>query len=155
MNRDEMSILYRGLFIDASYQVLVHLAKRFQRRSFLRNQTIRKKNCLWRPCLTTDRDEMSNPYGGPSINASYHVLVHLAKRFQRRTFFGINQSETRIVCRCHLCWRIGTKWAIFIKNFQRCILASCGSFSQAVSEEKIFLEIDQSETRIACGGNVC
>jgi hypothetical protein len=26
---------------------------------------------------------------------------------------------------------------------------------QAVSEEKIFLEINQSETRIACGGHVC
>jgi hypothetical protein len=32
MDWDEMSILYRGPSIDASYQVLVHLAKRFQRR---------------------------------------------------------------------------------------------------------------------------
>jgi hypothetical protein len=30
--RDEMSNHNRGLSIDASYQVLVHLAKRFQRR---------------------------------------------------------------------------------------------------------------------------
>jgi hypothetical protein len=30
-----------------------------------------------------------------------------------------------------------------------------GSFRQVVSEEKIFLEIDQSETRIAYGGHVC
>jgi hypothetical protein len=29
-----------------------------------------------------------------------------------------------------------------------------GSFDQAVSEKKIFLEINQSETRIACGGHV-
>jgi hypothetical protein len=29
---DEMSILHRGSSIDASYQVLVHLALRFQRR---------------------------------------------------------------------------------------------------------------------------
>ena len=28
------------------------------------------------------------------------------------------------------------------------------SFGQAVSEEKIFLEINQSETRKACGGYV-
>jgi hypothetical protein len=28
-------------------------------------------------------------------------------------------------------------------------------FGQAISEEKIFLEIDQSETRIASGGHVC
>jgi hypothetical protein len=31
-----------------------------------------------------DRDEISNLYGGPSIDASYHVSVHLAERFQRR-----------------------------------------------------------------------
>ena len=30
-DRDDMSILYRGPFVDASYQVSVHLAKRFQR----------------------------------------------------------------------------------------------------------------------------
>jgi hypothetical protein len=35
-HRDEMSILYRGHAIDASYQVSVHLAKRFQRRRFLK-----------------------------------------------------------------------------------------------------------------------
>jgi hypothetical protein len=38
------------------------------------------------------------PYRGPSIDASYHVSVHLAKRFQRRRFLEINQSETRIAC---------------------------------------------------------
>ena len=31
-----------------------------------------------------DRDEMSNLYSGPSIDASYQVSVHLAKGFQRR-----------------------------------------------------------------------
>ena len=31
-DRDEMSNRYRGHFIDAYYQVSVHLAKRFQRR---------------------------------------------------------------------------------------------------------------------------
>jgi hypothetical protein len=36
----------------------------------------------------------------------------------------------------------------------RCFLPSCGSFGQAVSEENFFLEIDQSETRIAYGGHV-
>ena len=33
--QDEMSNLYRGSTIYASYQVSVHLAKRFQRRRFL------------------------------------------------------------------------------------------------------------------------
>jgi hypothetical protein len=83
MDRDEMSNLYRGSPIDASYQDLVHLAKRFQSR-FLGNQPIRNKNCLWWPCLLTDGDEMSNLNSGSSIDASYQVSVHLAKRFQRR-----------------------------------------------------------------------
>jgi hypothetical protein len=29
------------------------------------------------------------------------------------------------------------------------------SFGKVVSEEKIFLEINQSKTRMACGGHVC
>jgi hypothetical protein len=32
MDRDKMSILYKGPSIDASYQVSVHLAEGFQRR---------------------------------------------------------------------------------------------------------------------------
>jgi hypothetical protein len=49
-----------------------------------KNRPIRNKNCLWRSCLLMDRDEMSNPYRGPSIDASYQVSVHLAEGFQRR-----------------------------------------------------------------------
>ena len=85
-DRNYMSNLYRGPSKDVSYQVLIHLAERFQRR-YLRNPPIRKNNGLWQPCLLTDRDEMSNLYRGPSIDASYQVSVHLAKRFQRRRFF--------------------------------------------------------------------
>jgi hypothetical protein len=89
-----MSNLYRGPFKDASYQVPINLAKRLQRRRFFRNQPIRNKNCLWRPCLLTDRDEMSNRYRRPAIDASYQVSVHLAKRFQRkRVFKSANQKQ--------------------------------------------------------------
>jgi hypothetical protein len=84
MDRDKMSNLYREPSIDVSYQVSVHLAKRFQRRRFFRNQPIRNKNCLWRPCLLMDRDEMSNRNRGLSIDASYQVSVHFAKRLQKR-----------------------------------------------------------------------
>ena len=87
MNRDEMSNLYREPSKDAPYQVLMHLAKRYQRRRFFRNQPIRNKNGLWWPRLLTDRDEMCNIYRGPTIDASYNVSVHLAKRFPRRIFF--------------------------------------------------------------------
>jgi hypothetical protein len=98
-----MTNLYRGPSKDASYQVLIHLARRFQRRRFFRNQPIRNKNGLWRPCLLTDQDEMRNLFRGPSIDASYQVSVHLAKWFQRRRFLKIGQSETRIACSGHVC----------------------------------------------------
>jgi hypothetical protein len=49
-----------------------------------KNRPIRNKNCLWQPCLLMDRDEISNIYRGPSIDASYQVSVHLAEGFQRR-----------------------------------------------------------------------
>ena len=100
---DEMSNLNRGPSIDASYQVSVHLAKRFQRRRFFRHQPIRNKNCLWQPCLLTDQNEISNHYRGPSIDASYQISVHLAKWFQRRRFLKIGQSEIRIACGGHVC----------------------------------------------------
>jgi hypothetical protein len=76
-----------SIYVDASYQVSVHLARQFPRRRFFRYRPIRNKNCLWWPCLLTDPDEMSNPDRGPSIDASYQVSVHLAKWFQRRRFF--------------------------------------------------------------------
>jgi hypothetical protein len=50
-----------------------------------------------------DRDKMSIRDREPSIDASYQVSVHLAKRFQRRGFLEINQSETRIVCGGKIC----------------------------------------------------
>ena len=62
-----------SIHVDASYQVSVHMAKQFQRRRFFRNRPIRNKNCMWWPCLLTDRDEMSNLHRGHSIDASYQV----------------------------------------------------------------------------------
>ena len=133
-----MSNLYRGPSNDVSYQISIHLAKRFRGEFFFKksinqkqelpvvdmfvnrsewneqslyrtfyrcflsglgsfgqavsvfrgedflkigqsetriacggqNQPIRNKNCLWRPYLLTDQDEMSNLYRGPSIDDS-------------------------------------------------------------------------------------
>jgi hypothetical protein len=69
----------------------------------LKNQPIRNKSRLWWLCLLSDQGEMSNLYRGPSIDASYHVSVHLAKQFQRRKLKKIGQSETRITCDGHVC----------------------------------------------------
>ena len=90
-----------SIHVDASYQVSVHLARQFQRRNFFRYRPIRNKNCLWWPSLLTDHDEMSDLHRRSSIDASYQVLVYLAKRFQRR-FLKIGQSKTRIACGGHV-----------------------------------------------------
>ena len=82
-----MSNFYGGPSIDASYEVSVHLDKRFQRRRFFRNRPIRNKNALWQPCLLTNRDEMSTLYREPSLDAFYQISVHLGKQFQRRRLF--------------------------------------------------------------------
>ena len=58
----------------------------FRGKDFFINQPIKNKNCLWRPCLLMDRDEMCNLHRGPSIDASYQVL----------TSFGLAVSEEKI-----------------------------------------------------------
>ena len=116
---DKIRKLFKEPSIDAPCEILFHIAKQFQRRRFLMYQPIRKKNRPLQPCLWTDLDEMSNLYKVPSIDATYQILIHLAKWFQKRWFFMyqpiISQSETRIVHGGHVCWRRQTKWAIFIK----------------------------------------
>jgi hypothetical protein len=56
----------------------------FRGEDFFLYRPIKNKNCLWWPCLLMDRDEMSNLYRGPAIDASYQVSVHLTEGFQRR-----------------------------------------------------------------------
>ena len=75
----------------------------FREDFIFRNQPIRNRNFLWWPCFLMDREEMSNLNRGPFIDASYQVLVQLAKRFQRRRFLNIGQAETRIAYGGHVC----------------------------------------------------
>ena len=53
MDRNGMSNLYKGPFIDASYQVSVHLAKRLQKRRIFKSANQKQESPM-------DRDEMSN-----------------------------------------------------------------------------------------------
>jgi hypothetical protein len=87
-------------------------------------------------------------YRGLSIHSFYQISVHLGKRFQRRFFQkSTNQKKE---------WHVAAMFVnglelneqFLYRAFQGCFLPSFDSFGQAVSEEKIFLEINQSETRM-------
>jgi hypothetical protein len=56
--------------------------------------------------IVSESNIISSPWqrqGELLLDASYQDLVHLAKRFQRRRFKNISQSETRIACGGHVC----------------------------------------------------
>jgi hypothetical protein len=142
MDQDEMSNLYRGPSIDASYQVSVHLAERFQRRRIMKN-----KNCLWQPCLLMDRDEMSNLYREPSIDASYKVLVHLAMRFEKRGFFR-NQPIRNKSCLWRPCLLTDQDKMSNLYRGPSIDASYQVSVQFAKQFQRRFYKIGQSETRI-------
>ena len=91
-NRDEMRKSYKGPSkLEAFCIILLYLAKWFQNRN---------KHWLWWQFILTDRDKINTLHRGTLIVASYHVAVHLAKRFQIRRFLEINQLETRTRKNC-------------------------------------------------------
>ena len=151
---DEMSSLYRGPSIDASYQVSVHLGKWFQRRRFNRNWPIRNRNCLWWPCYLTNRAEINNLNRGPSIYASYQVSVHLTKRFQRKRFYR-NWPIRNRNCLWRPCY-LANRAKINSLYRGPSIYASYQVSVHLTKwfHRKRFLEINQSEIRVACGGHV-
>ena len=56
-------------------------------------QPIRNKNHPWPPCFLSDQDQTKKLYKGPSIDATYQILIHLAKWFQRRRFFNVSANQ--------------------------------------------------------------
>ena len=141
--------LYTEPSIGASYHISVHLVNRFQRRRFFRNN---QKKELPMVAMFVNRSGRNKQ---PSIDASYQVLVHLAKRFQRRRFF-----RNRPIRNKNCLWRpcLLTDW-YKMSNLYRgpSIKASYqASFIwQNGFRGEDFLEINQSETKIVCGGHVC
>ena len=103
--------------------------------------------------MLTDRDEMSNLYRGPSIDISYQVLVHLAtSSFRGEFFLEIDQSETRIACGGHV---YKGYWGEMCNLYRGSTIDA--SYQVSVHFKwpsgfrgEDFLEIYQSETRIAC-----
>ena len=74
--------------------------------------------------------------------------------FRGDDFLEINQSEIRIACAAMFVNGSDLNEQSVSRAFQGYFLPSFDPFGQAASEETIFLEIDQSETRIACGSHV-
>ena len=133
-----MSNRNRGLSIDASYQVSLHLAKRFQRRRILKNQPIRNKNRLWQPYLLIDRDEMSNLYRGPPQMHPTKFRFILPSSFRGEDLKKqANQKQELPVAAMFVNGSERHKQSQQ-RTFHRCFLPSFGTFGQAVSEEKIF-----------------
>ena len=151
MDWDKMINLYRTPSIDAFYQALVHLAKQFQRKIFFRNQSIRNKNCLWWPCLLMDWDEMSNRSRGLSIDTSTKLRFIWINGFRREESkkSANKKHEQRVVAM--FVNGSGLDEQSFQRTFHRCSY----HVSDQVVSDKIFLEINQSEKIIACGGHIC
>jgi hypothetical protein len=102
-----------------------------------------------------DRDEMSNLYRVPHIDASYQISIHLAKWFQRRRFFR-NQPIKNKNC---MWWPFLLTDQDEMRKIYR-ELPIDASYQVSVHltkrfQRRRFLKIGKSETRIACGGHVC
>ena len=67
-----------------------------------RNRTIRKKNCLWQPCLLVLRNKMSNFIEDLPRMLPTQFRFIWPSGFRGEDFLEINQSETRMVLGGHL-----------------------------------------------------
>jgi hypothetical protein len=98
---------------------------------------------------------MSNLIRGPFIDASYQVSVNLARQFQRRRFFRNQPIRNK-----HYLW-----WPCLLTDWDEMGILYRGPSIDASYQVSVhlvsgfrgedFLEIDQSETKIACGDHVC
>ena len=129
-----MSNLYRGSSKDASYLISIHLAKRLQKRRFFRNQPIRNKNCLWRLCLLTDRDEMSIFIEDLPQMLPTEFRFIWKSGFRGEDFIkSVNQKQELPMVAMFVNGS-GRNEQSLQKTFQGCFLPSFDSFGKAVLE---------------------
>jgi hypothetical protein len=57
-----------------------------------KNRPIRNKNCLWWPCLLTDKNDISNRNRGLSIDASYQVSVIWLPQASLVSYWSISKT---------------------------------------------------------------
>jgi hypothetical protein len=127
----------------------------FRGEDFFRNRPIRNTICMWRLCLTTDRNEMSTLSRGPSIDFSYLVSVHLAMRFQSRIFF-LNWTIRKNNCPWRPCLLSDREeFSNLYRGHSTDAICQVRFIWRSGFRGEHFLEIHQSETRIVHGGHVC
>jgi hypothetical protein len=80
---------------------------------------------------------MSILYRRPSIDASYQVLVHLGKRFQRRRFKKSANQKQELPVAAMFVNGLGQNVQSLEGTFHRCFLPSFSSFGLGFSEKKI------------------
>jgi hypothetical protein len=136
-----MHFEYRYLYLNKSYLS-------FNRRYF-RNQPIWNKNCLWQPCLLTNQKcSPLKPLG--QMNRNLVGSIYVRSSIKSANFVPIQYCLRRpcllmdrdTMSNCNRGLFIDASYQVSVhlaKPFQR----------------RRFLEINQSETRIACGGHVC
>jgi hypothetical protein len=111
---------------------------------------VRKKICLWRPCLLTDWDKMSNLYKRtfhrcflPNFGSFGHAVSE--EVFRNRPI----RNKNRLWWPCLLMDRDR------MSNLHRGPSNQVSVHLAMWFQRRRFLEIDQSETRIVCGGHFC
>ena len=74
-----------------------------------------------------DRDEISNLYRGPSIDASYQVSVHLAEGFQRRRLKceKLTDDRSQVMAKAHI-----TTLTEQIQNLEKQQISHCRNSSK-------------------------
>jgi hypothetical protein len=119
------------------------------------------KSSPLKPLSQLNRNLVGSIYGRSSITKFRFIWP---SSFKGEDLKKIDQSETRIACGGHGCY----DWLIFKillplkllgqmnRNLVGCIYgrSSIKILAQQFQSRR-FLEIDQSETRIACSGHVC
>ena len=144
INQSETRIAVVAMFVNRSGQNEQSVQRTFHRcflpsfgsfgqavsgEKIFKNRLIRKKNCLWLPCLLMDWDKMCNLSRGPPIDVSYQVSVHLTQRFQRRRFLKklANQKQTLSVAAMFVNGS-GRNEQSLQRTFHRCFIPSFSSF---------------------------
>ena len=83
----------------------------------------------------------------------FHFI--LKSGFRGEDFYKLANQKQEFAVAAIFVNRSGHNENYLHKIFHGYFSPSCGSFGNAISDEKILKKIDQSETIIACGGHVC